>query len=179
MSRIGSEPVKIEEGVKVEKGDKKLLFSGPQGNLELTLPDGVDVEIKDDEIVVIKKVENNKIHALWGTVRSLIANNIEGVAKGFQKKLELSGVGYRAKLDGTTLEMSLGWNHPIIVEPPEGIVFEVPDDTTIIVKGSDKQLVGRVASQIREYRKTEPYKGKGIKYEGENVRRKSPKKVGA
>ena len=179
MSRIGSEPVKIEEGVNVEKKGNKFLFSGPKGELELTLPESIDAEIKEGEIVVSKKVENNKAHALWGTIRSLISNNVEGVKNGFEKKLELSGVGYRAKLDGEKLEMSLGWNHPIIVEPPERISFEVPDEVTIIVKGIDKQLVGRVASQIREYRKTEPYKGKGIKYEGENVRRKSPKKVAA
>lgn len=179
MSRIGKEPVKIKEGGKVEIDGRKMFFTGPKGDLNLVIPEGLDIEIKDDEIVVLKKQDNKKVNALWGTFRTLVFNNVKGVTEGFEKKLEVSGVGYRVKLNGVKLEMSLGWNHPVFVDPPEGIFFDVPDEATIIVKGHDKQLVGQVAAKIREYRKTEPYKGKGIKYEGEYVRRKSAKKVTA
>ena len=180
MSRIGSNPIKIEEGAKVEIQGKDISFSGPKGELSLILPEGISAEMNENSEIVVKKEKDNKsTQALWGTYRSLIANCIEGVTKGFEKKLELSGVGYRVKLTGNKLEMSLGWNHPIFVEPPEGIAFDVPDEVTILVKGYDKQLVGQVAARIREYRKTEPYKGKGIKYEGEQVRRKSVKKATA
>lgn len=177
MSRIGKEPVKIEQGVTVEKDGKRLTFKGPLGELTLKLTREVDVDIKDDEIVVKKLKENKKARALWGTYRTLINNCIVGVTKGYQKKLEVSGVGYRVKMTGDNLEMTLGWNHPVIVEPPEGISFETPDEVTIIIKGHDKVLVGQVTARIREYRKTEPYKGKGIKYEGEVARRKSVKKA--
>jgi large subunit ribosomal protein L6 len=177
MSRIGKEPVKIEDGVTVEKDGKKLTFKGPLGELKLTLLREIDVEIKDGEITVTKTKDNKRVNSLYGTYRSLINNCVIGVTKGYEKKLEVSGVGYRVKMNGEKLEMSLGWNHPVFVEPPEGIKFETPDEVTIIVKGHDKQLVGEVTARIREYRKTEPYKGKGIKYEGEMVRRKSVKKA--
>ncbi len=178
MSRIGAEPIKIEEGASVEIQGKEIIVSGPKGELSLTLPDGLGVEMKDNsEIIVLKEKDNANTRALWGTFRSLIANNIEGVTKGFQKKLEISGVGFRVKLSGLNVEMSLGLNHPIIVEPPEGITFDVPDEVTIIVNGYDKQLVGQMAAIIREYHKTEPYKGKGIKYKGEIIRRKAGKKA--
>ncbi len=178
MSRIGSNPIKIEDGVSVDINGQELSVTGPKGTLALTLPDSIGVETNNDsEIIVSKKEDTKEAEALWGTYRSLIANNIEGVSKGFQKKLEISGVGYRVKLVGENLEMSLGWNHPIVIEPPEGIDFDVPDEVTVIVNGFDKQLVGQVAAKIREYHKTEPYKGKGIKYEGEYVRRKSVKKA--
>ena len=177
MSRIGSEPVKIEDGVTVEKEGKKMSFKGPLGELKLKLPREIDAEIKDGEITVTKTKDNKRVNSLYGTYRSLINNCVLGVSKGYEKKLEVSGVGYRVKMNGNNLEMTLGWNHPIIVQPPEGIVFETTDEVTIIVKGYDKQKVGEVAARIREYRKTEPYKGKGIKYEGEIVRRKSVKKA--
>jgi large subunit ribosomal protein L6 len=178
MSRIGSNPIKIEEGVNIEVNGQELNFSGPKGTLFLTLPRSIAIKIEDNsEIVVSKKEDTKEADALWGTSRSLIANCVEGVSKGFQKKLEISGVGFRVKLVGENLEMSLGLNHPIVIEPPEGISFDVPDEVTIIVNGFDKQLVGQVAAKIREYHKTEPYKGKGIKYEGEYVRRKSVKKA--
>ncbi len=177
MSRIGKEPVKIEEGVNVEKKDQVFNFKGPLGELTLTLPDGIDADINDGEIIVKKTKENKNTQALFGTFRSLINSCVIGVSKGFEKKLEISGVGYRVKLNGEKLELSLGWNHPVFVEPPQGITFEVPDEVTIIVKGYDKQMVGETAAKIREFRKTEPYKGKGIKYEGEFVRRKSVKKA--
>ncbi len=177
MSRIGSEPVKIKEGVIIERDERNLKFKGPLGELGLRLPRDMDVEITDTEIMVKKLKENKNTQSLFGTYRSLINNCIVGITEGFQKKLEISGVGYRVKMSGEKIEMTLGWNHPIIVEPPEGIKFEAPDEVTIIVKGFDKQLVGEVSAKIREYRKTEPYKGKGIKYEGEFVRRKSVKKA--
>lgn len=177
MSRIGKEPVKIEDGVTVEKDGRRLFFKGPLGELNLKLPYYLDAEIRDGEITVKKLKESKKNNSLFGTYRSLINNCIMGVSKGFEKKLEVSGVGYRVKMNGEKLEMSLGLNHPVFVEPPEGIKFETPDEVSIIVKGYDKQLVGEVTARIREYRKTEPYKGKGIKYEGEYVRRKSVKKA--
>ncbi len=178
MSRIGKEPITIEKDAKVEIKGKEINFSGPKGELHLTLPEGIDAELNaENQIIVTKKKEDKKTNSLWGTNRTLIANCIEGVTKGFEKKLEISGVGYRVKLNGEKLEMTLGWNHPVFVEPPVGISFDVPDEVTIIVKGHDKQLVGQVAAKIREFRKTEPYKGKGIKYEGEYVRRKSAKKA--
>lgn len=177
MSRIGLEPVKIEKGVTIERDERNLKFKGPLGELGLRLPREMDVEITETEIKVKKLKENRRTQALFGTYRSLINNCIIGITKGYEKKLEVSGVGYRVKMDGEKLEMSLGWNHPVFVVPPEGITFEAPDEVTIIVKGFDKQLVGEVAAKIREFRKTEPYKGKGIKYEGEFVRRKSVKKA--
>ncbi len=177
MLRIGKEPVKIEEGVTVEKEGKKLTFKGSLGELNLILPREIDAEIKEEEIIVTKTKDNKRVNSLYGTYRSLINNCVIGVKKGFEKKLEVSGVGYRVKMSGNNLEMSLGLNHPIFVEPPQGITIETPDEVTIIIKGYDKQLVGEVAARIREYRKTEPYKGKGIKYEGEIVRRKSVKKA--
>ena len=177
MSRISKEPVKIEDGVTVEKEGKKLSFKGPLGELSLKLPREIEAEVKDGEIIVTRTKENKRVRSLHGTYRSLINNCVIGVNKGYEKKLEVSGVGYRVKMSGTDLEMTLGWNHPVIVQPPEGITFEAPDEVTIVVKGFDKQKVGEVAAKIREYRKTEPYKGKGIKYEGEVVRRKSVKKA--
>jgi large subunit ribosomal protein L6 len=177
MSRVGSNPITIEKDVQVNQDGRKLEFKGPLGELHMKTPRELEVEIKDGEIIVKAIKDTKKAHSLHGTVRSLINNCIVGVSKGFEKKLEVSGVGWRVKLNGNQLEMSLGWNHPVIVLPPEGINFEVPDEVTIIVKGFDKQLVGEVAAKIREYRKSEPYKGKGIKYEGEYVRRKSAKKA--
>ena len=177
MSRVGKEPIKIEDGVTVEQEGKFITFKGPLGELSLKIPFFLLVEIKGGEIVIEGKKENKKTNALLGTYRSLMNNCMIGVTKGFEKKLEVSGVGYRVKMTGEKLEMSLGWNHPVFVEPPKGITFETPDEVTIIVKGYDKQLVGEIAARIREYRKMEPYKGKGIKYEGEFVRRKSVKKA--
>lgn len=179
MSRVGFNPITIEKDVQVSINGSDMAFKGPKGELKLTLPEGITADIDGETINVKRSSETKAVKSLHGTFRSLIANQIKGVKDGYQKKLEVSGVGYRVKMNGVKLEMTLGWNHPVFVEPPMGITFETPDEVTILVSGIDKELVGKVAARVREYRKTEPYKGKGIKYEGEYVRRKSAKKSAA
>lgn len=179
MSRIGIAPIKIEEGVTVElKGDSANV-SGPLGTIEVSIPAHLKVEIIEDEVVVSRNDETKQAKSSHGTIRMLIANAVEGVKKGYEKKLEIVGVGYRAKMDGEGISIALGFNHPVVFEPHDGVTFDVPDENTIVVKGIDKQVVGQVAAKIREARKPEPYKGKGIRYEGEYVRRKSAKVVAA
>jgi large subunit ribosomal protein L6 len=175
MSRIGKEPIKIEEGVTVKIEDKNVLVSGPKGDLKIELPYKLSAEIKDEEIVLSRKDEVKQSKSLHGTYRMIIANAVHGVKEGYEKKLELVGVGYRARLEGETLVMTLGWNHPIKVEPYEGIEIEVPDETKITIKGIDKQKVGEFAAKVRAQREPEPYKGKGVRYADEYVRRKSSK----
>jgi large subunit ribosomal protein L6 len=177
MSRIGKKPVKIKEGVEVSLSKDKVVFKGSQGEVEYDIPNTVEVSKEDDQLIV-KRVRNGKqAKADHGTVRALLANMIEGVKDGYTKKLELVGMGYRASLEGKTLVMTLGWNHPVKVEPPEGIKFEVEGDNKVSVIGIDKQKVGLWAAKIRSIRKPEPYKGKGIRYEDEVVRRKTSKTV--
>jgi large subunit ribosomal protein L6 len=135
------------------------------------------VERRDDELVVTRPTDRGEDRALHGLTRSLIANMVEGVTKGFEKKLEIQGVGYRAALKGTSLELNVGYSHPVVIDPPQGITFEVPVPTQIFVKGVDKQQVGEIAAEIRKVRPPEPYKGKGIRYEGEYVRRKVGKRA--
>lgn len=175
MSRIGLEPITIEEGVdvKIEKG--VLTVSGDGKELSINIPEVLDIKIEDNIINISRKNEEKQSKSIHGTIRMLINNAIYGIKHGFEKKLELVGVGYRARMEGTTLVMSLGWNHPIKIECPQGITFEVPDETKITIKGYDKQKVGEFAAKIRAIRPPEPYKGKGIRYEGEYVRRKSSK----
>jgi large subunit ribosomal protein L6 len=175
MSRIGTQPITIEEGVTVNIDDKVVEVKGPKGELEIELPFELSAEIKDNEIVLSRINDEKPSKSLHGTYRMIIANAIEGVQKMYEKKLELVGVGYRARLEGTTLVMTLGWNHPIKVEPYEGIEVEVPDETKITIKGVDKQKVGEFAAKVRAIREPEPYKGKGVRYSDEEVRRKSPK----
>lgn len=180
MSRIGQEPVTIEEGVQVKIEGNVVTVSANDKETVLTLPEKLKVEIKEDQIFVSKIDESKEAKSLHGTYRVLIANAIKGIKDGFEKKLELVGVGYRARMEGTTLVMSLGWNHPVKIESPEDITIEVPEETKIVLKGYDKQRVGEFAAKIRAIRKPEPYKGKGIRYEGEYVRKKSSKSsVGA
>jgi large subunit ribosomal protein L6 len=175
MSRIGLEPITIEEGVdvKIEKG--VLTVSGDGKELSINIPEVLEVKIEDNVINISRKNEEKQSKSIHGTIRMLINNAIYGIKHGFEKKLELVGVGYRARMEGTTLVMSLGWNHPIKIESPQGITIEVPDETKITIKGYDKQKVGECAAKIRAIRPPEPYKGKGIRYEGEYVRRKSSK----
>lgn len=175
MSRIGIQPVTIEEGVDVKISGQVVTLTGPKGEMVVNLSENVSVETKDNELVVSRIDETKQAKSDHGTFRMLLVNAIKGVKDGYQKTLEMVGVGYRAKLEGTTLVLSLGWNHPIKYDAPEGIEVEVPDETKIIIKGYNKQLVGEVAGKIRDFRKPEPYKGKGIRYEGEKVRRKSAK----
>jgi large subunit ribosomal protein L6 len=175
MSRIGTQPVKIKEGVKVDIKDKTVEIKGPKGELQIELPYQLSAEIKDNEIVLNRIDDEKPPKSLHGTYRMILLNAVGGVTEGYEKKLELVGVGYRARLEGKTLVMTLGWNHPIKVEPYEGIEVEVPEETKITIKGIDKQKVGEFAAKVRSIREPEPYKGKGIRYEDENVRRKSPR----
>ena len=175
MSRIGNNPIKIEEGVTAKVEDRKVMISGPKGELEVELPYKLSAEIKDNEIILSRKDEQKKTKSIHGTYRMIVANAVHGVKEGYEKKLELVGVGYRARLEGTTLVMTLGWNHPIKVEPYEGIEIEVPDETKITIRGVDKQKVGEFAAKVRSQREPEPYKGKGVRYADEYVRRKSSK----
>lgn len=175
MSRIGLEPIKIEEGINVTVNGQEVVVSNPKAEMKITLPEEITVEIKDNMINLVRKNEAKQSKSNHGTYRMLIANAIEGLKDGFTKTLELVGVGYRARLEGEVLVMSLGWNHPVKVQPYEGVEIEVPNETKIIIKGYNKQKVGELAAKIRGIRKPEPYKGKGIRYEGEYVRRKSSK----
>jgi large subunit ribosomal protein L6 len=153
------------------------MVNGPLGELSQQLPQRIAVEQQDDQIVVTRPTERGQDRALHGLTRSLVANMVEGVTKGFEKTLEIQGVGYRATLRGTSLELNVGFSHPVSVNPPQGITFDVPQPTVVIVKGIDKQQVGQIASEIRRVRPPEPYKGKGIRYQGEYVARKLGKRA--
>jgi len=177
MSRIGRKPVPVPEAVTVEVGPGRVAVKGPKGELTQRLSPEMTVEQDDGAIVVKRPTDRGEHRALHGLTRSLIANMVEGVTDGFEKKLEIQGVGYRAQLKGKKLELALGYSHPVAVDPPEGIEFEVPQPTEIIVRGIDKQLVGQVAADIRKRRPPEPYKGKGIRYRGEHVLRKVGKRA--
>ena len=172
MSRIGKQPITVPANVTVTIDGTTVTAKGPNGELTRTFRPLVTIE-QDGGIITVNPVdESTDANAQQGLVRTLVANMVEGVEKGFSKKLQLVGVGYRAALNGTTLEMQLGYSHPVKVEAPEGIKFEDPTQTEIIVKGASKEQVGQVAANIRQWRKPEPYKGKGIRYEGEFIRRK-------
>ncbi|HCC68200.1 TPA: 50S ribosomal protein L6, partial [Patescibacteria group bacterium] len=164
MSRIGSQPITIEEGVTVTIKGKSVYIKGPKGNLNVKLPLKLSAKIKENQLTVFRKDDEKLTKSIHGTFRMHIANAIEGVRNGYEKRLELVGVGYRARLEGKTLVMTLGWNHPVKIEPYEGIEIEVPEETKITIKGIDKQQVGEFTAKIRGIRKPEPYKGKGIRY---------------
>ncbi len=175
MSRIGKKPIKIEKEISVSEKDGKIFVKGPKGELSLDIPSEIDVKISEEEIIVSKKIENKKSKALWGTIRALIANMIEGVSKGYTRELQVKGVGYRAEVQGNKLILKVGFSHPVEVEKVEGIEFAVAKDI-ISVTGIKKELVGRVASEIRMIRPPEPYKGKGIRYKDEVIAMKEGKK---
>jgi large subunit ribosomal protein L6 len=177
MSRIGRKPIEIPAGVSVSVDPGRVMVNGPLGELTQRLPQRMKIEQRDGEIVVSRPTERGDDRALHGLTRSLVANMIEGVTKGFEKRLEIQGVGYRAALRGQSLELSVGFSHPVVVDPPAGITFEVPTPTEVVVKGIDKQQVGQTASEVRAVRPPEPYKGKGIRYQGEYVRRKVGKRA--
>jgi large subunit ribosomal protein L6 len=177
MSRIGRKPIAVPEAVTVEVGPGRVAVKGPKGELAQVLSTEMKVEQSDGVLTVDRPTDRGEHRALHGLTRSLIANMVEGVTEGFEKRLEIQGVGYRAQLKGKSLEMALGYSHPVSVEPPEGIEFEVPQPTEIVVRGIDKQLVGQVAADIRKRRPPEPYKGKGIRYRGEHVARKVGKRA--
>ncbi len=176
MSRIGIKPIDIPNGVEVKINKGNLVeVKGPKGSLKTQLDPKMDIKIEDNKVLVNRPNDTKKYKSLHGLTRTLIFNMIEGVTKGYEKKLEIVGTGYRAQKQGKKLVLNLGYSHPIELEEPEGIQIEVPAANQIIVKGIDKQLVGNVAAKIRDYRRPEPYKGKGIKYADEVIRRKAGK----
>ena len=177
MSRIGKSPIEIPPGVSVSVSPGRVMVNGPLGELSQQVPGRMLVEQDDGKIVVKRPTERGEDRALHGLTRSLVANMVEGVTKGFEKRLEIQGVGYRAALRGEALELAVGYSHPVVIEPRAGISFEVPAPTQIVVKGIDKQQVGQTAAEIRKVRPPEPYKGKGIRYAGEYVRRKVGKRA--
>ena len=175
MSRIGKKPVKILKGVKVNKTGNNIEVTGPKGSLRLSVNPVISSEIKDDEILFTRKTDLKREKAMHGLYAILVKNMIFGVSEGYSKKLELVGIGYRAEMKKDKLFVTIGYSHPIIFSPPEGIKIVTPTDTSIVISGIDKQLVGQVAAKIRSFRPPEPYKGKGIKYENEYIRRKAGK----
>ncbi|RMD87828.1 MAG: 50S ribosomal protein L6 [Alphaproteobacteria bacterium] len=176
MSRIGKKPIEIPAGVTVNVDGARVTAKGPKGELALALMDEVEAKLEGNVLVVTPRDDSKRSHAMWGMQRTLVANIIEGVSKGFEKRLEITGVGFRAQARGRTLNLQLGYSHDIEYAVPEGVTVETPEQTKIVVSGIDKQKVGQVAAEIRAYRKPEPYKGKGVKYAGEYIFRKEGKK---
>jgi large subunit ribosomal protein L6 len=177
MSRIGRKPISVPDGVTVSLGPGRVSVNGPKGELATEVNSRMQVAEEDGTLTVTRPSDRGPDRALHGLTRSLIANMVEGVTDGFEKRLEIQGVGYRAKLAGKALELSVGYSHPVTIPAPDGIEFEVPQPTQVIVRGIDKQLVGETAARIRRTRPPEPYKGKGIRYAGEQVRRKVGKRA--
>jgi large subunit ribosomal protein L6 len=177
MSRIGRAPITLPAGVEIDIGPGRVGVKGPRGSLEQTIPREMTVSLDEGVVTVTRPTDRGPHRSLHGLTRTLVANMVEGVTNGYEKRLEIQGVGYRAALRGSSVELLLGFSHPIVVEPPAGIEFEIPAPTQIIVRGIDKQSVGQVAADIRRLRPPEPYKGKGIRYAGEIVRRKVGKRA--
>ncbi len=177
MSRIGRKPIEVPAGVSIAIDPGRVMVNGPLGELQQQVSTRMKITHDDATITVERPTERGPDRALHGLTRTLIANMVEGVTKGFEKRLEIQGVGYRAALRGTDLELSVGYSHSVVIKPRPGISFDVPVPTQVVVKGTDKQMVGQTAAEIRQVRKPEPYKGKGIRYEGEFVRRKVGKRA--
>jgi large subunit ribosomal protein L6 len=177
MSRIGRAPITLPAGVEIDIGPGRVGVKGPRGTLEQAVPHEMTVSVDDGVVTVTRPTDRGPHRSLHGLTRTLVANMVEGVTNGYEKRLEIQGVGYRAALRGSAIELLLGFSHPVVVEPPAGIEFEIPAPTQIIVRGIDKQSVGQVAADIRRLRPPEPYKGKGIRYTGEIVRRKVGKRA--
>jgi large subunit ribosomal protein L6 len=175
MSRIGKMPVPLPDGVAVDIDGPKVTVTGPKGALQREFSDRVAVSIEDSSAVVTRSDDEREARALHGLSRALLANMVTGVSEGFRRELNIVGVGYRASVSGTTLDLQVGFSHPVRMEAPDGISFEAPEPTRVVVSGIDKELVGQVAAEIRRIRPPEPYKGKGIRYAGEVVRRKAGK----
>ena len=175
MSRIGKKPIELPAGVNISISPGRVMVNGPLGELAQVVPQRMQIKQEDGTIVVTRPTERGEDRALHGLTRTLIANMVEGVTKGFEKRLEIQGVGYRAALKGTDLELNVGYSHTVTIKPRTGVTFEVPVPTQVVVKGTDKQVVGQTAAEIRKVRPPEPYKGKGIKYAEEIIRRKQGK----
>ncbi len=177
MSRIGKKPIPLPKGVELKMAEGRVTVRGPKGTLVTPLLDNIEVEIAKEQVTVRPTADDRRARSAWGTTSSLLINQILGVSEGFSKELEIIGVGYRAEKKGKALQLALGKSHPDIFPLPEGVDAEVPAPTKIVIKGIDKQLVGETAARIRRLRPPEPYKGKGIRYKGEKVRRKEGKAV--
>jgi len=176
MSRIGKKPVPIPSGVTANVEGQTVKVKGPKGQLQVVLPDDVMVKLDNGEVKVDPRNETKRARSMWGTSRTLVNNLVTGVTKGYEKKLEITGVGYRAALQGKNLQLALGYSHDVVYAIPEGIAITVPKPTEIVINGNDSQRVGQVAAEIRSYRPPEPYKGKGVKYSNEFIFRKEGKK---
>ena len=177
MSRIGRQPIPVPAGVSIAIDPGRVIVNGPLGELTQNVPARMLIEKEDGQLLVKRPTERGDDRALHGLTRSLVANMVEGVTNGFEKRLEIQGVGYRASLRGTALELNVGYSHSVVIDAPAGITFEVPAQNEVIVKGIDKQQVGEIAAEVRDVRPPEPYKGKGIRYQGEYVRRKVGKRA--
>jgi large subunit ribosomal protein L6 len=177
MSRIGRKPIDVPSTVAIAISPGRVQVNGPLGELSQNVPTRMEITHADGVVTVTRPTERGEDRALHGLTRTLIANMVEGVTQGFEKHLEIQGVGYRAQLKGTDLELAVGFSHPVTITPRAGVTFEVPQPTQIVVKGTDKQVVGQMAAEIRKVRPPEPYKGKGIRYRDEQVRRKMGKRA--
>lgn len=176
MSRLGKKPIPAPNGVTIAVKGQEVSVKGPKGTLNFRAHDDVEVAFGDGELSVKPRYETPRARALWGTTRAVLANNVKGVSEGFEKSLEMTGVGYRAAMQGKNLQMQLGYSHEIVYQPPEGVTLATPKPTEIKVSGIDPQVVGQAAAEIRSFRPPEPYKGKGVRYAGERIRRKEGKK---
>ena len=177
MSRIGRAPIPIPDGVTIDITGQTVTVKGPKGQLTHTVVEPIRIAEQDGQIVVTRPTDRGPHRALHGLSRSLVANLVTGVSDGFERRLEIQGVGYRAQMRGQALELAVGYSHPVTIDPPDGIQFEVPAPTQVVVRGIDKQQVGEIAAQVRGVRPPEPYKGKGVRYAGEAVRRKVGKRA--
>jgi large subunit ribosomal protein L6 len=177
MSRIGRAPIQVPAGVEFAQSDDVVTVKGPRGELSQRVPREMRIDLNDGLIVVARPSDSGQHRSLHGLTRSLVANMVEGVTKGFEKRLEIVGVGYRASVKGKNLELLVGYSHPVVMEPPEHVEFETPQPQVILVRGIDKQVVGQVAADVRQVRRPEPYKGKGIRYAGEYVAKKVGKRA--
>ncbi len=179
MSRIGNKPVVIPQGVRVQVVDRRVSAEGPKGKLVQPLPPGLSVKVEGTQVIISRAGEDRKVRALHGLARSLVQNMVTGVKEPFERKLEIVGIGYRAQVQGRAIQLALGYSHPVIFPLPDGITAEIDKQTLITLRGADKALLGETAAKLRMLRKPDPYKGKGIKYSDEVVRRKVGKKAGA
>ena len=179
MSRVGNKPIKIPSGVKITWGDAQIAVDGPKGSLSREMPEEIDVEVGDEEVVVKRLSDDKRGRSMHGLSRSLIANMVTGVSEGFEKALEIVGVGYRGEVDGDILRLVIGYSQPVEYRIAEGVTIKIDKQVNMVVSGIDKELVGKVAAEIRSLKKPEPYKGKGIRYAGEYIRRKVGKSAGA
>jgi large subunit ribosomal protein L6 len=179
MSRIGKKPIGIPQGVKVQVDGNVVRAEGPKGRLTQAVPSGISAQLNDGQLVLTRATDARTVRALHGLARSLVANMVTGVSAGFERKLEIVGIGYRAQMQGKNIQLALGYSHPIVFALPDGITAEIERQVSITLRGVDKALLGQTAARLRELRKPDPYKGKGIRYAGEVVRRKVGKKAGA